>query len=233
MAPERQLGGVQAPGPILLSAAGPAAQSRVTVAARLVLAVPHLIALYFLGIGAVAVAVIGWFGALAEGRLPAFAFNYLRGYLGWLTRVRAYLLLLTDEYPPFTLEEPAYPVRLSVGTGPVNRLTVAFRVILAIPAAIVSTLVTFGFATIMVFIAWLTVLIAGRLPQSLHQAFTAVLRYTVRYYAYLYLLTDAYPAGLFGDSAAHGAEAMPSPGGGPGFGHVGYPAPYLPRTVPC
>ena len=56
----------------------------------------------------------------------------------WYSRVGAYLLLLTDEYPPFVFGDAAYPVRLAVGSGKLNRLTVLFRLILAIPAAILS-----------------------------------------------------------------------------------------------
>src|SRR5579872_1921713 len=122
-----------APGPVLVAVAGPGAQRRATVAIRLILAVPHLFVLSFLGIAAFPVAVIGWLGALVTGRLPRFAATYLAGYLRWYARAGAYLLLLTDQYPPFTLRNAAYPVRLSVGAGKLNRLTVAFRVVLAIP----------------------------------------------------------------------------------------------------
>jgi len=97
--------------------AGPAAQRRVTVAFRLILAVPHFIVLYALGIAASVVVIIGWFGALATGRLPDFAAAYLSGYLRWYCRTAAYLLLLTDEYPPFALDDTAYPVRVAVGHG--------------------------------------------------------------------------------------------------------------------
>jgi hypothetical protein len=138
------------------------------------------------------------------------------------------VLLLTDEYPPFAFEEAAYPVRLAVGSGKLNRLTVLFRITLAIPAAIVSILLTSGFTTIVIFIAWLTALIAGRLPASLHQAFAAVLRYTIRYHGYLYLLTGAYPAGLFGDGPGAQTKAVPPPGGDLGYGTPwlpGHPAP--------
>jgi hypothetical protein len=197
--PSRQQDGAGTPGPVLVAAAGPVVQRRATVAIRLFLAVPHLLALYFLGVAAAAVAVIGWAGALVSGRLPRFAAAYLSGYLRWSGRAGGYLLLLTDEYPPFAFDDAAYPVRLAAGAGRLNRLTVAFRVILAIPAAIVSLLLTCGLALVVIFIGWLAVLITGRLPVSLHQAFAAVLRYTVRYYGYLYLLTGAYPAGLFGD----------------------------------
>lgn len=213
----------------MVAVAGPAAQRRTTVAIRFILAIPHFLALYFLGIAAFVVAVAGWLGALVTGRLPRFAATYLSGYLRWYSRVGAYLLLLTDEYPPFAFGDAAYPVRLAVGSGKLNRLTVLFRIILAIPATIVSILLTSGFTTIVIFIAWLTALIAGRLPASLHQAFAAVLRYTIRYYGYLYLLTGAYPAGLFGDEPGIQTEAVPPPGGSPGHRTAapGQAAPYL------
>jgi hypothetical protein len=225
----RQQAGTGTPGPVLVAVAGPAAQRRATVAIRFILAVPHFLALYFLGIAAVAVVVIGWLGALVTGRLPRFAATYLSGYLRWCSRAGAYLFLLTDEYPPFAFGEAAYPVRLAVGSGRLNRPAVLFRIILAIPAAIVSILLTSGFTTIVIFIAWLTALIAGRLPASLHQAFATVFRYTIRYYGYLYLLTDAYPAGLFGDGPGAQTEAVSPPGGGPGYGTAvrGHAAPYL------
>jgi hypothetical protein len=213
----RQQGNTAAPGPVLLAVAGPAAQRRATVAIRLILVIPHLLALYFLGIAAFVVAVIGWLSALVIGRLPGFAATYLADYLRWYSRVGAYLLLLTDEYPPFAYGDAGYPVRLAVGSGRLNRLTVLFRIILAIPAAIMSTLLTSGFTIIVVFIAWLTALIAGRLPTPLHQAFAAVLRYTIRNYGYLYLLTGDYPAGLFGD------QPVPQPDRG-----LSYGTPWLP-----
>jgi hypothetical protein len=225
----RQQGATGTPGPVLVAVAGPTAQRRATVAIRFILAVPHFLALYFLGIAALAVVVFGWLGALVTGRLPRFAATYLSGYLRWYSRTGAYLLLLTDEYPPFAFGEAAYPVRLAVGSGKLNRLTVLFRIILAIPAAIVSILLTSGFTTIVIFIAWLTALIAGRLPAPLHQAFAAVLRYTIRYYGYLYLLTGVYPAGLFGDGPSAQTEPVPPPGGGLGYGTAvpGQTAPYL------
>jgi len=218
----RSNGGPDTPGPVLVAVAGPAAQRRVTVAFRLILAVPHFIVLYALGIAASVVVIIGWFGALATGRLPDFAAAYLSGYLRWYCRTAAYLLLLTDEYPPFALDDTAYPVRVAVGHGRLGRLAVLFRVILAIPAAIASMLLVYGVLTIVILIAWLTALVAGKLPASLHQAFAAVLRYIIRYYCYLYLLTDAYPAGLFGDQPGYQAPAEPLPNG-PGYGTPGGP----------
>lgn len=55
----RQQVGTRTPGPVLVAVDGPIAQRRATVAIRLILAVPHLFALYFLGIAALAVVVVG------------------------------------------------------------------------------------------------------------------------------------------------------------------------------
>jgi Domain of unknown function (DUF4389) len=218
--------------PVLVAAAGPARQSRATVALRIILAIPHFVVLYFLGVAVSVVAIIGWFGALFTGRLPDFAAVYLSGYVRWYCRVAAYLLLLTDEYPPFVFQDAAYPVRVAVSPSRLNRLAVLFRFVLAIPAAILSTFLLSGVASIVIFIAWLTALVAGRLPGSLHQAFAAVLRYSARYYGYLYLLTDTYPRGLFGDKPGSEAEdgyGAPDPtygGPDPAYGRAaGYDAP--------
>ena len=155
----------------------------------------------------------------------------------------AYELLLTDAYPPFTFDDdPAYPVRLALPEPQrLNRAAVFFRMILAIPASIVGSVVAFGASTLMIFIAWLITLVAGRLPASLHGAFTAVVRYEVRYYAYWWMLTPTYPGGLFGDKPGiptwADQPAAPTAPAAPGYGTAesvygsapgGYGAPYSP-----
>jgi hypothetical protein len=68
------------------------------------LAIPHLIALVFIGIGAVFVVIIAWFAILFTGRYPRWAFDYVEGFLRWGSRVGGYaFLLVTDRYPPFSL----------------------------------------------------------------------------------------------------------------------------------
>lgn len=212
------------PTPVQLAAAGPARQRRATVAFRMILAIPHLFVIYFLSIAAAIVAFLGWWGALFMGRLPDFAASYLTGFVRWNTRVQAYLMLLTDVYPPFALEDnPSYPVRIAVSQERLNRAAVFFRFILAIPVNIVASVVSIGAGTIVSFIAWLITLITGQLPASLHQAFTAVLRYSIRTWCYANLLTPTYPGGLFGDDPGSEASAPVPPG--PGYGTPGYEAP--------
>ena len=69
------------------------------------LAIPHYIVLAFLGVGAIVVVIIAWFSILFTGRYPRGLFNFVVGVAQWGLRVSAYaFLLVTDEYPPFSLE---------------------------------------------------------------------------------------------------------------------------------
>lgn len=68
------------------------------------LAVPHYIVLFFLGIGAVVVVIVAWFAILFTGTYPRSLFDYVVGVLRWGNRVTGYaFVLVTDQYPPFTL----------------------------------------------------------------------------------------------------------------------------------
>lgn len=78
-------------------------RSRLTIFFRLLLAIPHVFALYFVSIAALVVSFIGFFAVIILGRWPAGLRDFLTGYLRWNTRLSAYLYLLTDEYPPFSL----------------------------------------------------------------------------------------------------------------------------------
>ncbi len=69
------------------------------------LAIPHWIVLFFLWIGAAVCIIIAWFAILFTGRYPQSLFDYVVGVQRWSLRVEAYaLLLVTDQYPPFTLQ---------------------------------------------------------------------------------------------------------------------------------
>jgi hypothetical protein len=217
------------PAPVLVAFAGPAPQSRLTVAFRIFLAIPQLIVLWLLGVAAGVITIIGWFGALFTGRLPVFAADFLTGYLRWLSRVYAYNYLLTDVYPPFTLDDADYPVRLAVTPGRLNRLAVLFRFFLLIPCWIVQAVVSYGALTIFMFVTWLIVLVTGQMPDAIHQGLAAVLRYQVRTLGFAMMLTSAYPGGLFGDPQAQPGygdpQAQPGYGVQPGFAQAGYGAP--------
>jgi hypothetical protein len=79
-------------------------RNRLTVGFRIILAIPQLIVVALLGIAAFVVVIIGFFAVLFTGRWPAGLRDFLLGYGRWSGRVEAYTLLLTDQYPPFSLE---------------------------------------------------------------------------------------------------------------------------------
>jgi hypothetical protein len=66
--------------------------------------IPQIIALCFIGIAWVLTAVIGWFAILLTGAYPEGLYRFAIGYLRWSLRVEAYLLLMHDDYPPFSLD---------------------------------------------------------------------------------------------------------------------------------
>lgn len=79
------------------------ARDRLTVALRLIVVIPHFILLAFVMIVACALTVLAWFAILITGRYPALIAPFIVGALRWAMRVEAYLFLMVDEYPPFSL----------------------------------------------------------------------------------------------------------------------------------
>ncbi len=70
------------------------------------LAIPHYIVLFFLGIAAIVSIIIAWFAILFTGRYPKGLFDFVVGVFRWSLRVVAYAFLLTtDRYPPFSLSD--------------------------------------------------------------------------------------------------------------------------------
>jgi hypothetical protein len=68
------------------------------------LAIPHYVVMFFLGIAAVAAVIAAWFAILVTGRYPRALFDFVEGVIRWYTRVTWYAVLMaTDEYPPFRL----------------------------------------------------------------------------------------------------------------------------------
>ena len=80
----------------------PAQRNRVTVGFRIFLAIPHLIVLIFLIMAWWITAFVGWLAILIDQPYPAPLYTFGVGALQWLIRVEAYMLLMTDEYPPFS-----------------------------------------------------------------------------------------------------------------------------------
>src|SRR5215471_7202394 len=70
------------------------------------LAIPHYVVLFVLGISAFVVVIVAWFAILFSGRYPRGLFDFVEGVIRWHNRVVGYALtLVTDEYPPFRLAQ--------------------------------------------------------------------------------------------------------------------------------
>lgn len=93
----------------------PARSSRSRAALRLLLAIPSLVVFYLLTYVWLSAVVISWFAILFSGRHPLGLFLFSVGCLRWYLRLLAYLLLLTDHYPPFHLSEVAEPAAAYLG----------------------------------------------------------------------------------------------------------------------
>ena len=83
--------------------AGP--RDRVTVAFRIILGIPQFIVLGFVMLGWCVTTIIAWFAILFTGAYPQGLWDFGVGTMRWMLRVEAYMLLLVDDYPPFSLSE--------------------------------------------------------------------------------------------------------------------------------
>jgi hypothetical protein len=70
---------------------------------KLVLTIPHWVILMFLYLAAIVVIFIAQFSILFTGSFPEGMHNFVVGVARWYTRVTAYLVSLTDKYPPFSM----------------------------------------------------------------------------------------------------------------------------------
>ena len=164
------------------------------------LAIPHFLILYGLQLVARAAAVISWFAIVFTGRLPEGLANLLSLYIRYSNRAAAYAGFLREEYPPFVYDTVApdpgnYPP-VRTGFAPEledrNRVTVGFRLILAIPHLLVLAVLSIA-ALVAWVIALFAVLFTGRWPEGLRTFVVGYMRWFTRVEAYVGLLTDAYP----------------------------------------
>ena len=78
-------------------------RDRVTVGLRILLAIPHIIVLFFVLLAWGFTTIAAWFIILLTGSYPQGLYEFGVGALRWRLRVETYLLLMVDEYPPFSL----------------------------------------------------------------------------------------------------------------------------------
>ncbi|HEX4519975.1 MAG TPA: DUF4389 domain-containing protein [Gaiellaceae bacterium] len=205
--------------PVTLSVDDDLRRRRLTVFFRILLAIPHF--LWFIGwtfLVAVA-AVIGWLVTVIAGRLPDSFHRFFCAYIRYSTHLFAYFFLVANPYPGFLGEAGSYPVDVELPPRAAqSRLRVLVRLVLAIPALILSvalasyvftgsTSVTInhkrtttggggsvtGLIAVVGFLGWFASLVTGRMPSGLRDAGGYTVGYRAQVLAYLLLVTERYP----------------------------------------
>ena len=180
--------------PIRLIVTDDLKRSRLTVFFRWILAIPHLVWWYLWSIVALLAWIANWFATLFGGRSPDGLHNFLASYDRYSTHVNAYIFLLADPFPGFAGRLGSYPVDLEIDPPErQSRWITGFRLILAIPAAILMSVLQYVLQ-IIGFIGWFVCLVLGRMPEGMRNLGAYCLRYQAQTYAYSYLLTQRYPS---------------------------------------
>ncbi len=138
------------------------------------------------------VVLFAWVYTVVMARTPGGLWRASRWYLRWRVKAIAYMTLLRDEYPPFGEGEYPADVVVAEPTGSRSRLTVFFRILMALPHLFLLGFLglAWSFTTAL---AWAVIVVTGRYPKQLYGFALGVLAWTTRVEGYCLLLTDEYP----------------------------------------
>ena len=181
------------PHPIRMVVTDDLVRSRLTVFFRLLLAIPHFIWVTLWSFAVALAALAAWVIGLVTGRVPDGLHSFIAAYTRYYAHLDAYLWIAADPYPGFT-GVPGYPVDVEITPAtPQSRLTIFFRLLLAIPAAIVMSVLQ-NVAWIVAILAWFYALVTGRMSKGMRDLQVYCLRYQAQTLGYLMLLTQRYPS---------------------------------------
>jgi len=178
----------------------PPRQSRWSIFFRAVLVLPLGVVAAAADVLAFFVIISAWFCAVFTGRVPDSNQRFLTKVLRFYVNVMAYSYLLTSRWPGLTFTaKPGDQVSFDVDHVQLRRSAALFRLVLSAPAWLVGSALGVGAYPLLI-VAWVWGVIAGREPRGIHQALALVLRYQIRFQAYVALLTPTQPfRGFLGD----------------------------------
>ncbi|MBK5233541.1 MAG: DUF4389 domain-containing protein [Thermoleophilia bacterium] len=158
------------------------------------LLIPQYIVLVFLGIGALFVIMIAFFAILFTGTFPKGMWDYLVGVHRWALRVMAYHLLVSDKYPPYSMDEqPGDTVRLHAAyPETVERWRPFVAWLLVIPYMFVASLIGMV-ASICSFIAFFTIIFTKKIPDGLFDVIRISFVWQIRAGFYNSWMSTEYP----------------------------------------
>jgi hypothetical protein len=181
--------------PVVYDVEYPESLSRWKIFVKWLLAIPHLIIVYLLGIVFYVLQIIAFFSVLFTKKWPRGLFDFALQIQRWTSATYIYAFaLLRDEYPPFTGEAGAYPLTLDVEYDEnLSRWQIFVKWLLALPHYLI--LAVLGIAAFFaIFIAFFAILFTGRYPRGLFDFVVGVIRWAARVQAYAFwFMTDRYP----------------------------------------
>jgi hypothetical protein len=167
-------------------------RSRLTVFFRLLLATPHLVWVMLWSAAAALAAVGNGAVVLVRGRSAESLHRFLAAYVRYTTHVTAFVFLVANPFPGF-VGLPGYPVDVSLDRpGRQDRRIMLFRVFLALPAVVLSSVLVVVLVVVGV-LGSLAALLTGQMPRGLRNLGVFCVRYLAQATAYVSGVTDAYP----------------------------------------
>ena len=177
-------------------------RNRITALFRIILVVPAAI---FVASFASDFSSSGWstagllvlpplFALVIRGVYPSYALSLNESLLGLQTRVNAYALLLTDEYPSIEENDIVSITFPEVNKGEnLSRGLPLVKWFLAIPLYVVG-IVYVAYALLLTLWGWFSVLFTGTYPETCAEGVVGTIAYCNRVAGYAFVLvTDEYP----------------------------------------
>jgi hypothetical protein len=130
-----------------------------------------------------------------RGIYPSYALAFNHALISLETRVNAYALLLTDDYPSIEENDIVKITLPEVGEGSqLNRYLPLIKWFLAIPLYVMA-IIYLVYGLFLTLFAWLSILFSGKYPVWCADAMVGILAFYNRVYGYAFILiTDEYPS---------------------------------------
>jgi hypothetical protein len=124
---------------------------------------------------------------------PSYVLSFNEALLSLQTRVDAYVLLLTDEYPSIEENDVVSVTFPEVDAKALNRWLPLIKWFIAIPLYLVGIFYAI-YAAFLTLFGWLSILFTGNYPEKCAEGIVGTIAYWNRVVGYaLLLVTDEYP----------------------------------------
>ena len=130
-----------------------------------------------------------------RGIYPSYALAFNHALISLETRVNAYALLLTDDYPSIEENDIVKITLPEVGNGSqLSRVMPLVKWFLAIPLYVMG-IIYLVYGIFLTLFAWFSILFTGKYPVWSADAMVGILAFYNRVYGYAFILvTDEYPS---------------------------------------